>query len=450
MERVSTVPAPNRLLRLARERTPSRRVPGAYMSREELAEAVALWAAEHDGKRCGVAFDANHLGKLERGTVRCPRQPYLSALCAVLTATPAELGFDARATTHPPLTVPDAGEQSAEDEVPPADPEDRERITFTTAHPRRVDAATVRALAEVLAATRRVEDRTGSAGVLPSVHANRGLAASLLPDARGPIRDQLGPLTGELHQYLGWLLAETGHLEQARIELDTALALGVEFDDPNLTSLALSFKGHLAWMEGNPHGVIALSRAARRDTRVFITQHAFNAHQEARGWAMAGEPGEVDKALIRADKLAERALTRQADTPPNMYWHGSGFFTLQRGLTWHTLKDPRVAARAATELTNGLHDIPAAERDSEWAAIFTLAAAEALTTAGEAERAIAQARQAVTVCRATRSTRLAHALRRTHTLMQHTWPTHAAIRELGHEIRPLNATSIRPTGPDQS
>ncbi|MGH3933564.1 MAG: hypothetical protein ACRDS1_01035 [Pseudonocardiaceae bacterium] len=416
------------------------------MSREELAEAVALWAAEHDGKRRGVAFDANHLGKLERGTVRCPRQLYVNALCAVLDATPAELGFNATATaTRPLLTVPNSGGPGAS-EVP-ADPNDRERMTFAARHPRRVDAATVCALADVLAATRRVEDQIGSAGVLPSIHAHRELACSLLADARSPIRDRLGSLTGELHQYLGWLLAETGHIVQARVELDAALALGMEFDDPDLTSLALSFKGHLAWMAGNPHGVIALSRAARRDDRVFIAQHAFNAHQEARGWAMAGERGEVNRALGRADKLAERAVTRQADTPPNLYWYGSGFFTLQRGLTWHTLGDARFTERAASELTNGLHTLPAAERDSEWAAIFTVAAAEALTTAGEAERALAQARQAMAVCRATRSTRLARALRHAHTLMQETWPTHAAIRELGDEIRPLNDTSWRPGGP---
>jgi hypothetical protein len=314
-------------------------------------------------------------------------------------------------------------------------------MTFAAGHPRRVDAATIDALADVLAATRHLEDQIGSADVLPSVQAHRGLAASLLADAPSPIRDRLGSLTGELHQYLGWLLAETGHLEQARVELDAALALGVEFDDPDLTSLALSFKGHLAWMVGNPHGVIALSGAARRDTRVFLAQHAFNAHQQARGWAMAGERGEVDRALAHADTLAERALTRQADTPPNLYWYSPGFFTLQRGLTWHTLADTRIAARAATELTNGLHELPAAERDSEWAAIFTVAAVEALTTAGEAECAIAQARQAVAVCRATRSTRLARALRRAHTHMQDTWPTHATIRELGEEIRPLNGTN---------
>jgi hypothetical protein len=224
--------------------------------------------------------------------------------------------------------------------------------------------------------------------------------------------------------------------------LDAALALGLEINDPQLTSLALSFKGHLAWLADDPHGVIALSRAARRDQWVFVAQHAYNAYQEARGWAMAGEPAEVDRILVRADKLAERTLARQADAPPNMYWYGLGFFILQRGLTWHTLGDPRFAERAARELTNGLRELPDAERHSEWATIFTVAAAEALTTAGEAERVIDHTRQALTVCRATRSTRLARALRRAHTQMEETWPTHPAVRELGDEIRLLNGTNL--------
>jgi transcriptional regulator with XRE-family HTH domain len=322
----------------------------------------------------------------------------------------------------------------------PVDPEDRQRVALAARHPRRVDAATVGALAGVLAATRRLEDQIGSAAVLPGVCAHRRLAYCLLAEARGPVRDRVGALAGELHQYLGWLLAETGHPEQAQRELDAALALGVEFDDPDLASLALSFKGHLAWMLDDPQAVIALSRAAGRDQRVFVAQHAYNAYQEARGWAMAGEPAEVDRALRHADGLAERAVARQADAPPNMYWYGSGFFTLQRGLTWHTLKDPRVAARAATELVNGRHELPDAERDSEWVAIFTVAAAEAYTAAGDAELALAHAHQALAVCRTTRSTRLAGALHRALAQMREAWPTHAPLRELADEIRSLTST----------
>lgn len=89
-------------------------------------------------------------------------------------------------------------------------------------------------------------------------------------------------------------------------------------------------------------------------------------------------------------------------------------------------------------MTNGLRELPDAERHSECATIFTVAAAEALTTAREAERAIAHTRQALAVCSATRSTRLARALRRAHTQMQETWPTHPAVRELGDEVRLLS------------
>ena len=117
------MPGPNQLLRAARKHAPSRRVPGTYMSREELAEAVALWATEHDSKRRDVAFDANHLGKLERGTVQCPRQVYVNALCAVLGATPAELGFDAVAlATRPLRAMPDSHSRHSASRDVPGDP----------------------------------------------------------------------------------------------------------------------------------------------------------------------------------------------------------------------------------------------------------------------------------------------------------------------------------------
>jgi transcriptional regulator with XRE-family HTH domain len=401
--------------------------------RASFAEQVAELRSEAGLSLADVAAAAyiarGYVHHIERGR-RWPTQPVAAALDDALDAGGALLAA---------WEVADALPRGA---AVSTDPQDQERVALVARHPRRVDVATVSALADVLAATRRLEDQIGSAAVLPGVRSNSALVLSLLADARSPIRDRVGSLAGELHQYLGWLLAETGHTQRARAELDAALALGLEINDPQLTSLALSFKGHLAWLADDPHGVIALSRAARRDQRVFVAQHAYNAYQEARGWAMAGEPAEVDRTLVRADKLAERTLARQADAPPNLYWYGLGFFILQRGLTWHTLGDPRFAERAARELTNGLRELPDTERHSEWATIFTVAAAEALTTAGEAERAIAHTRQALTVCRATRSTRLAHALRRAHTQMHKTWPTHPAVRELGDELHLLNGTHL--------
>ncbi|MGH3913985.1 MAG: hypothetical protein ACRDTC_11350, partial [Pseudonocardiaceae bacterium] len=217
-------------------------------------------------------------------------------------------------------------------------------------------------------------------------------------------------------------------------------AIGVELDDPDLTSLALSFKGSLAWDRGDAHEVIALSRAAGRDERVHVTQHAFNAYQQARGWAMTGDVTEMDRMMGWAADLADAALVRQADAPDNMYWYGAGFFTMQRGLTWHMLRRHRYANRAATELTSGITQLPDAERGSEWAAVFTIAAAEAYADAGDPERAVDQARHALVVCRATRSTQLAAALRTLHAHLRELWPTVPTVRELSDEVRTLGRT----------
>lgn len=113
----TTVPEPNLQLRTARERTPSRKVPGTRMSREELADAVAQWIVDRDPTSRDVAFDANHLGKLERGTVRRPRPIYVAALCAVLRATEAELGF-----THGDAALPHVTETAQQVSAEPAAP----------------------------------------------------------------------------------------------------------------------------------------------------------------------------------------------------------------------------------------------------------------------------------------------------------------------------------------
>lgn len=364
-----------------------------------------------------------YIHHLEHGR-RWPSRTFVQALDRALDAEGALLDTWAAADgrTHGPQ---------------PASPDDQERLALAAHNPRRVDEATVSALGDVLAATRRLEDSTGSTAVLPGVRHHLALARELLTDARPPVRDRVGALTGELHQYLGWLLTETGHPERASAELDAALAIGVELDDPDLTSLALTYKGTLAWIRGDAHEVIALSRAAGRDGRVFVTQHAFAAYQHARGWAMAGDATEMDRALRRAADLADTVIARQAEAPDGMYWHGAGFFTMQRGLTWHTLRDSQYAARAAGELTSGLDQLPDAERDSEWAAGFTVAAAESYADAGDPERAVDEARRAVAVCRATCSTQLAASLRRVHAHLREIWQTMPAVRELGDEVRTL-------------
>lgn len=85
----------NALLRCARERTPSRAVPGQVMSRRELASLVQCHVWQHHG--FGSPVDAKYISKLEAGKIRWPSARYRQALREILDAqSDAELGFAPR------------------------------------------------------------------------------------------------------------------------------------------------------------------------------------------------------------------------------------------------------------------------------------------------------------------------------------------------------------------
>ena len=76
----------------ARKHTPSRRTPGAYLGRQELAELVNEWLHDHRG--LVAALDKNYIGKLEKGRIHYPDEAYRAALRAILgVVSDAELGF---------------------------------------------------------------------------------------------------------------------------------------------------------------------------------------------------------------------------------------------------------------------------------------------------------------------------------------------------------------------
>jgi len=83
----------NDRLRLARERQPSPTRPGEPMSRSELATLVNALLFGPDKARFG-SFNANYLGKLERGEIHWPQDQYRAALRHILKAdTDEDLGF---------------------------------------------------------------------------------------------------------------------------------------------------------------------------------------------------------------------------------------------------------------------------------------------------------------------------------------------------------------------
>jgi transcriptional regulator with XRE-family HTH domain len=239
-------PQLNRLLRAARERS--------GLSRNALAEAVGLWLAERDPKGRDVAFDANHLGKIERGIVQRPRAPYVAALCAILGTTEANLGFDhsCRAT-----------------------PEDVDRQAFLqvalvtgagaliTRHFSDHDATDlVATIAGPTAHYRRMSDGVSTTELSPAVEAHLRLASSVVTNAL-PTRDGFAALS-DAALLAAYIARDRGDIGSARRHYATAVSSAERAQHPLLSACTLLARGTFAIESGEPNKALELFQRARR------------------------------------------------------------------------------------------------------------------------------------------------------------------------------------------
>lgn len=308
------------------------------MGRDELAAEVVAWIAAREPLRGPHPFDANHLGKLERGTVRRPGPLIRAALCAVLGAGEAELGF----SPHP----------------------EGERLARAVSGQVATDATSLAAVADVLASLRRLEDVTGPGEVLPMACAQRELATRLARNARADVRMAAMGLLSELEQYLGWLnMAPTmERWQDSRQHLDRAVTLALEADDYLRLSTALSFAADRYVRIGAPVAAASLNEAASRDQRVHVALRIFNAFQKAHIHVGNGMNRDVTRALVEADRLTEQ-LPPEEELPPSGYWYTPWFFHGERAFVLDSLGDRKEASRLASE---ALAAIPNTWANGEW------------------------------------------------------------------------------------
>lgn len=320
-------------LRAAREALPSRRVPGTHATREEVAELVARWVEQHDDRES--AFDANHLGKLERGAVRRPGPLVRAALCSVLDATEHDLGFTAT----------------------PA--EQRVAAAHNGHH---TDPAALDAVASTLASLRRLEDATSASEVAPSVRHQVALSSRLATNARADVRPHAVGLLSELEQYLGWLAIPMERWADSRQHLDRAAVLALEAGDPLRLANALSFSAYRALRRNDLRTADALNEAAARDDRVHPALRCYITFQRAEVLAKEGARADAVHALSRADELVE--LIDTDNLPETGYWYTPEFFLGQRAFVLDALGDAHTASRTAAE---SLAAMPEAWQTAEWA-----------------------------------------------------------------------------------
>ncbi|MGH7635741.1 MAG: hypothetical protein ACRENC_18585, partial [Gemmatimonadaceae bacterium] len=224
---------PNTQLRAAREATWSPRLPGAHLSRQELADAVNAWCFENHQP---AALDAHYIGRLEQGRIRRPRRAYRAGFRAVLGRTDIELGWGDD-TAHG--GYPRKGGDEEDDAM--------ERRAFLTAAsaalfaapviageypiptpetplPSRVGAGDVAALRETIAHLRTVSRMHGDDGGLLAPTLARAERLLDVPAAE-PVRRSLLAATGDLHNIAGWDAFDVGQDSACRAHLGRCMEL---------------------------------------------------------------------------------------------------------------------------------------------------------------------------------------------------------------------------------
>jgi transcriptional regulator with XRE-family HTH domain len=284
---------------------------------------------------------------------------------------------------------------------PPA--EVAERIAYVTRHPRRADSSTLDALADLLGAQRRLEDAAGAAAVIVPVRAQVDLVTGLVGEAGGELRPRLVDLASQWAQFAGWLHAASGQPVDAGRWYAQTLEWATEVDRSDMIATALSMRGHLAWMAGQPGAVVGLSAAARRQA-ASPGVRALAAQQEARGFALAGDGAPVESLLDLAEQLADDPGER----PPWIYFHSGAYLTMQRGLVYRLLGRH---ADAASRLAAGIGAQPAGTNRPEWVGPYLVHLAAALRAAGESNEAEAVLTEARMLGEATGSVRIRAAVR---------------------------------------
>jgi transcriptional regulator with XRE-family HTH domain len=253
--------------------------------------------------------------------------------------------------------------------------DDRARLRHSLRYPSRVDAPSVAALANVLAAQRRLDDTLGPALVLPSTLEQHSMVVEMLRNAEGPHRDALAVVAAEYTQVAGWLHAELRHDQDAVRLLGDAEELADEIGDGELAAQATNFRGWLARQQGLPIAVVRWFLAAHRTPGAHPAQRVGDAAQAAQGYAMLDERDEARRLLDVATALLDGA---ERELPPDTaYWLTPTFHRLNIGLAHLALDEHDTAAE---HLAAGIAGLPTDQAGAEWAREYRTA----LETAREA------------------------------------------------------------------
>ncbi|KQX77069.1 MULTISPECIES: hypothetical protein [unclassified Streptomyces] len=295
---------PNTVLRQVRELD-------FQMSRMEFASAVRK-AGEELGEHVGC--QTRLVAAWEDGEVDCPRAVYRRILTQMTGRSMAQLGF----RTSP---APSAGTVNTVT-VPREESDPVERRDFLLdgagvalglpfgaddTSPGKIGATHVRAVTRAVSVLYEQDHDHGSAMLRQAASRALHTAYQWLQTGTytGKTERKLRSAVGALSIAAGWLSYDSGRPGDAHSLYGEALAAARIADDPELESHAFGCLSLLAKAQGRPREAVAAAQGAQTVARHIGSARLLSLFhmREAGGWALAGDAGATDRAIVKSHRL---------------------------------------------------------------------------------------------------------------------------------------------------
>ncbi|MFB8441212.1 hypothetical protein ACFC7A_19420 [Streptomyces niveus] len=307
-------PLPNPRLRAVRELE-------FQMSRSEFARKVnEVGKAMRENVACGSRLVADW----EDGKVACPRAVYQRILTKMTGGrSMADLGF--RLPAPAPSVLP-----AAEPYEPEQDPMERRvflldgaatilALPLSTGQASgKIGASEVRAVKAAVTKLYAKDHDHGSAPLRQAASEALHTAYQWLQSGTYTSRTEskLRSATGGLAVAAGWLSYDSGRAGDAHSLYGEALAAARIADDPELEAHAFGCLSLLAKAQGRPREAISAAQGAQAVARNLGSPRLLSlfSMREAGGWALMGDAGATDQAIVRAHTLYAKGPS-DADPP---------------------------------------------------------------------------------------------------------------------------------------
>jgi hypothetical protein len=309
-------------------------------------------------------------------------------------------------------------------------PQEEERLAGVLRSTWRMDEATVRTLEKMTLHTRRADDVSGPATLLPVVNGQRAAVGKILArESMGPgLRDRLLDTYAQLSQLVGYLTYDLLDYTAAEQPLRDSLRVALDLGDPTLIAYVHYWLGRMATDQNRTaavfdHAFAIQSWATRSPSKLLCPLY-----QSLFALAYAAEGNATASARAHDSALASAGAPKD-DEPAYLYWISPSVMESRRATLLVRLNQPKDAVKAAEGFLTD-HDAKFRRRHG-----FVLARyAAALALAKEIPEAATRLTEAAVITRRHSSARLADEISQARARLQ-PWAETTYVRRLDETLR---------------